>query len=86
MKKSTILLVVLLISCTLKEENLTVVEQLVEFPQSNSSLKAIRERVLQSETGFVEITGSGMGPVPSSNGHVVLWWVFLGLVAVSPIT
>jgi len=56
MKKSTILLVVLLISCTLKEENLTVVEQLVEFPQSNSSLKAIRERVLQSETGFVEIS------------------------------
>ena len=56
MNKSSVLIVLLFFSCTIKEEGLTQVNRTIKFPQSNTSVKAIRERVLQSESGFVEIS------------------------------
>ena len=46
MNKSSILIVLLFFSCTIKEEGLTQVNRTNKFPQSNTSVKAIRERVL----------------------------------------
>ncbi len=56
MKRCFLLLMALFFSCTIKEEDLTQTPKAIKFPKANSSLTAIRERVLQSETNFVEFS------------------------------
>lgn len=52
MKQLFPLIFLLLLSCTIQQQNLPPFYSNLTLPHANTSLEAIRERVLQSETGF----------------------------------